>query len=187
MHQGLKWFLALVIVLSGFVLMLIPEYGMTPYWGQRWGERVPPYWHGGFDWPGGGFEGDMMRGSIGVWNTPGRDLGDAAGIMGAGLWQAALSPQQRVGVAQIQAQALREEGPLQAQLYAARAHLLTLSAAAQADPSALAKARDDLVEVMGRIAQVRELAAQRIQAVMSMPPTPPAAGHTPTTPPATSP
>ena len=179
MHQGLKWLLALAIVFSGFVLMLIPQYGMAPYWGQGWGERVPPSWRGGIGWRGGGFGDDMMRGSIGAWRAPGPDLGYGVEMMGGGDWPAALSSQQRVRVGQIQAKALRAEGALQAQLYAARANLLVLNSAVSPDSSELSKARDDVVENLRRIVQIRVQAAQQIQAALITPAAPSKAASAP--------
>ena len=183
-----KWLLALAIVLCAFYLLLIPEFGVVPFWGQRWEEGAPPPWREGMGWADRGFGYGMMYGPARNWGAPGADgdNGYGYGMMGrdgaqwfGGGWQATLTPQQRIRIGQIQADALRQEGALQARLYTARADLLALNAAVKPDPAAQAKARASLADIARRIVQIRIQAEQKIQAALNAPPQPVAPSSVP--------
>jgi hypothetical protein len=176
-----KWLLALAIVLFAFYLLLIPEFGAVPFWGQRWEAGAPPPWRESFGWWGPRFGDGMMNGSVRDWGVLGDDgYGDDGGygygMMGGGIWPAArrswqetFTPQQRVRIGQIQAEALRQEGALQAQLYTARANLLAVNSVAKPDPAAQAKAGAAVAEILRQIVQIRLRAEQQIQVALSTP------------------
>jgi len=183
-----RWLLTLAIVLCAFYLLLIPEFGVVPFWGQRWEQGAPPPWRESAGWWGRRFGYGMMYGPAGDWEAGGvdGDNGYGYGMMGRGGapwsgdgWQATLTPQQRIRIGQIRADALRQEGALQAPLYTARADLLALNAAAKPDPAAQAKASAGLAEVQRQIVQIRIHAERQIQAVLNAPPQPVAPSSVP--------
>ena len=95
-------------------------------------------WHGG----DGGYGGDGMMG------------GGALPGSGAGRL-AELTPSQRVRIGQIEVDALRREGALQARVYAARADLLTLDAAVKPDPAAVSRAWERLAGYRQQVDRIR--------------------------------
>ncbi len=179
-----KWLLALAIVLFAFYLLLIPEFGAVPFWGQRWETGAPPPWRESYDWRGPRFGYGMMNGPVRDWGTLGA-LGDhhygddgayGFGMMGGGIWPAArgawqetFTPKQRVRIGRIQAEALRQEGALQAQLYTARANLLAVNSVAKPDPAAQAKAGAAVAEILRQIVQIRLRAEKQIRVALSTP------------------
>ncbi|CAZ88652.1 conserved exported hypothetical protein [Thiomonas arsenitoxydans] len=189
-----KWLLALAIVLFAFYLLLIPEFGAVPFRGQRWEAGAPPPWRESSGWWGPRFGYGMMNGPVRDWGALGvqgdhgygDDGGYGYGMMGGGIWPAArgtwqesFTPQQRVRIGQIQAEALRQEGALQAQLYTARANLLEVNSVAKPDPAAQAKAGAAVAEILRQIVQIRLQAEQQIQVALSAPSQPAAPSSAP--------
>jgi hypothetical protein len=84
-----------------------------------------------------------------------------------------------VRIGQIQAEALRQEGALQAQLYTARANLLAVNSVAKPDPAAQAKAGAAVAEILRQIVQIRLRAEQQIQVALSAPSQPTATSSAP--------
>ena len=177
-----KWLLALAIVLFAFYLLLIPEFGAVPFWGQRWEAGAPPPWRESSGWWGPRFGYGMMNGPVRDWGALGAlgdhgygdDGGYGYGMMGGGIWSAArgvwqesFTPQQRARIGQIQAEALRQEGALQTQFYTARANLLAVNSVAKPDPAAQAKAGAAVAEILRQIVQIRLQAEQQIQVALS--------------------
>ena len=189
-----KWLLALAIVLFAFYLLLIPEFGAAPFWGPRWETGAPPPWRGSSGWWGPRFGEGLMNGPVrdrGAFGVQGGHayVDDGAygyGMMGGGIWpavggdwQESFTPQQRVRIGQIQAEALRQEGALQTQLYTARANLLAVNSMVKPDPAAQAKAGAAVVDILRQIVHIRLQAEQQIQVALIVPSQPAAAASTP--------
>lgn len=174
-----KWVLALGIVLFAYYLALVPEFGPFPFWGQRWevGVAQAP-WHENGPWPYGM---GMMGGALGYWGRPaprdrpygGYGMMDGDAPWAGQAWQANLTLVQQIRIGQIQANALRQEGALQAQLYAARANLLALNSAAKPDPKAQSQAATSVADTLRQLVQIRLQAEQQIQTVLAYPSEPP--------------
>ena len=190
MNRATKWMLALAILLfallagtASYHMLLGPGYGGMPFWGAWWGERMPSgyagdAWRGDHGW-GGRFGGGPMG-----WGMMGWHGGD--GMMGGGDfpgsgagWQAELTPPQRARIGEIRADALRQEGALQAQVYAARADLLTLDAAVKPDPAAVSRAWERLAGYRQQVDRIRFQARQQVEAVLRAPPQPAAQSSAP--------
>ena len=177
MNRATKWMLALAILLfallagtASYHMLLGPGYGGMPFWGPRWGEGVPPGYAGG-GWRGGTMGWGMMdwHGGYGGYGGYGMMGGGEFPESGAG-WQAGLTPSQRARIGQIEADALRQEGALQAQVYAARADLLVLDAAVKPDPAAVSQALERLAGYRQQVDRIRFQVRQQIEAVLRAPP-----------------
>lgn len=177
MNRATTWILALAILLfallagtASYHMLLGPGYGGMPFWGPRWGVGVPPG-YAGDGWRGGHMGWGMMRwhGGYGMYGGNGMMVGDEFPGSGAGRL-AGLAPPQRARIGQIEADALRQEGALQAQAYAARADLLALEAAVKPDPAAISRAWERLAGYRQQVDRIRFQARQQIEAVLRAPP-----------------
>ena len=177
LNRATTWILALAILLfallagtASYHMLLGPGYGGMPFWGARWGEGVPPGSAGG-GWRGGHMGWGMMRwhGGYGGYGGDGMMGGDEFAASGVGRL-AGLTPSQRVRIGQIEADALRREGALQAQVYAARADLLALDAAVKPDPAAVSQAWECLAGYRQQVDRIRFQARQQVEAVLRAPP-----------------
>ncbi|OZB54367.1 MAG: hypothetical protein B7X43_03455 [Thiomonas sp. 15-63-373] len=154
-----KWLLALAIVLFAFYLLLIPEFGVAPFWGQRWDAGAPPTWRESSGWWGPRSGYGMMNGPVGDWGALGvqsdhgygDDGGYGYGMMGGGIWPAARGSWQELVTPH---------------------NLLAVNSVAKPDPAAQAKAGAAVAEILRQIVQIRLQAEQQIQVALSAPPLP---------------